>query len=151
GGFFTNAFITNGINTGDRSDFYIPWVMNRQNTDQLFLGTYRVYRTDNARAAVASDVKWKTISPDLTSGCTGPAPNGGRACVISAIGIGGGSAIYTGSIDGLVYVSPDAQTSDSPTWTQVGIGHLPKRPVDQIAVDRSNYRIAYLAYAGFNG
>ena len=29
-------------------------------------------------------------------------------------------------------------------------GDLPERPVTQIAVDNSNYRIAYIAYAGFN-
>ncbi len=79
----------------------------------------------------------------------GAAPNGGRGCFISAIGIGGGRAIYTGSEEGLVYVSPDAQTSDNPTWTKVG-NSLPGRPVGSIAVDRSNYRIAYVAFEGFN-
>ena len=92
---------------------------------------------------------WKPISGDLTSGCLGAAPNGGRGCYISAIGIGGGRAIYTGSEEGHVYVSPDAQTSDNPTWTKVG-NSLPGRPVGSIAVDRSNYRIAYVAFEGFN-
>jgi uncharacterized repeat protein (TIGR01451 family) len=148
--FFGNKAITGGINTGDRSDFYIPFVMNKENTNQLFLGTYRLYRTDNARTLVAGDVHWDPISPDLTSGCTGPAPNGGRACVISAIGVGGGQAVYTGSIDGRVYMSADAQVNLSPSWTREDLGELPNRPVTQFAVDRSNYRIAYAAYAGFN-
>ena len=103
------------------------------------------------------------ISPDLTSGCTGAASNGARACALSAIGVGGGTAVYTGSLDGLVYMSPDAQVSSTPTWTLLGSSgqngngdgqhsdtKLPQRPVSQIAVDRSNYRVAYIAYAGFN-
>ena len=148
--FFSNQFIRTGINLSDRAEFYIPWVMNQRNPSQLFLGTYRLYRTDNAKATSAGDVRWKIISPDLSSGCTGAAPNGGRGCFISAIGVGGGNAVYTGSEEGYVYVSPNAQVSDSPTWTRVDRGVLPGRPVAQFAVDRSNYRIAYAAYAGFN-
>ena len=154
GGYYllNNNQITRGINTSDRSEFYIPFVMNRENTNQLFLGTYRLYRTDNARADSAGDVVWKSISGDLTLGCTPPerAPNGAR-CNITAIGVGGGDAVYTGSGGGLVYVSTDAQTSDNPTWTRVGNNDkLPNRSVADIAVDRSNYRIAYAAYSGFN-
>jgi len=151
GAFFgNNHAITGGINLGDRSDFYIPFVMNKENPNQLFLGTFRLYRTDNARADSAGDVHWNAISEDLTSGCTGIAPNGARNCTISAIGVGGGQAVYTGSLDGLVYISTDAQVNDNPSWTRLDLGQLPKRPVTQIAVDRSNYRIAYLAYSSFN-
>jgi uncharacterized repeat protein (TIGR01451 family) len=168
GNFFTNSPIYTGLNRDDRSDFYIPFTMNRDNPNKLFLGTYRLYRTDNARTESASDVLWKPISPDLTSGCPGIAPNGARNCTVSAIGVGGGSGVYTGSLDGYVYVSPDAQLSDTPTWTRVGHSgeadhqgenngnnnggdaSLPLRPVASIAVDRSNWRTAYLAYAGFD-
>jgi uncharacterized repeat protein (TIGR01451 family) len=148
--FFSNQFIRNGIDLSDRAEFYVPWVLNQDNPDQLFLGTYRLYRTDNGKAPAAGDVRWKTVSGDLTSGCTGAAPNGGRGCYISAIGIGGGDAVYAGTEEGWINVSTDAKVSDNPTWNRVGIGKLPNRPVDQIAVDRSNYRIAYAAYAGFN-
>ncbi len=149
GSFFSNQFIRQGINLGDRSDFYVPFVMNKMNPNQLFLGTYRLYRTDNAKASSAGAVHWSAISPDLTSGCTGTAPNGARNCTLSAIGVGGGQAVYVGSLDGLVYLSTDAQTSATPTWKRVD-NKLPRRPVTQIAVDPSNYRIAYIAYAGFN-
>ncbi|MFI5706718.1 hypothetical protein [Kribbella sp. NPDC051620] len=148
--FFSNQFIRSGIDLTDRADFYAPWVQNQRKTNQLMLGTYRLYRTDNAKAPSAGDVRWKPISPDLTSGCTGEAPNGGRGCVLSAVGMGGGDAAYTGAEDGYVYVSPDAQVSDTPSWTRVDKGQLPKRPVTQFAVDRSNYRIAYGSFAGFN-
>jgi uncharacterized repeat protein (TIGR01451 family) len=148
GQFFSNAFIQNGINRSDRSEFYVPWVLNPNNPNQLLVGSYRMYRTDDARGSAT----WKTISPDLTTGCTGPAPNGARGCVISAIGVGGGTAAYVGTLDGNVWVSPDAQTADTPTWNQVDTktNHLPNRPVSDLAVDRSNYRIAYLAYNGYD-
>jgi len=147
--FYSNSYIRTGIDLNDRAEFYVPWVMNPDNPNQLFLGTYRLYRTDNAKASAAAAVTWKPISGDLTYGCTGSAPNGGRGCTISAVGVGGGQAVYTGSEMGYVYVSPDAQTSDNPTWTRVGKS-LPGRPVSSIAVDRSNYRIAYVAFDGFN-
>src|SRR5262249_53915671 len=152
GGTFRNRSITNGLNTRDRADFYAPLVTNRLDNNQLYFGTYRLYRTDNARAASAGAVTWKAISPDLTSGCTGVAPNGARNCTISAIGVGGGQGVYTGSLDGLVYFSPDAQVSDDPTWIRSDPqgNTLPNRPVAQIAVDASNDRIACLAYDGFS-
>jgi photosystem II stability/assembly factor-like uncharacterized protein len=96
GNFFTNQYIRKGIDLTDRSDFYIPFVLNQDNPSQLFLGTYRLYRTDNAKAGSSGDVQWKTISGDLTTGCEGTAPNGARNCTISAIGVGGGEAVYTG-------------------------------------------------------
>lgn len=151
GFFFGNEPIDGGIDTTDRAEFYVPWVMNKANPNQLFLGTYRLYRTDNAEAASGGDVHWDAISPDLTTGCTGTAPNGARGCLLSAVGVAdGGDAVYTGSDDGKVFVSPDAVTSDNPTWNDVTASNLPNRPVSQIAVDRSNWRIAYLSYAGFS-
>ena len=150
--FFSYKTITRGINLNDRSEFYIPWVLNHDDPNQLFLGTQRMYRTDNAKAPAAGDVTWKPISDDLSTGCTGTAPNGGRGCFISAIGIGGGDAVYAGTEEGLVHVSPDAQTADSPTWTRSDPKGkvLPNRPVATFAVDRSNYRVAYMGSNGFN-
>jgi uncharacterized repeat protein (TIGR01451 family) len=148
--FFGNEAIDGGINLHDRAEFYIPWVQNRGNVNQMFLGSYRVYRTDDAEAPSAGDVTWTPISPDLTSGCTGAAPNGARGCFISALGMAdGGDGVYAGTDEGWIQVSPNAGTSDSPTWQRVGAGTLPDRPVNQIAVDRSNWRIAYAGYGGF--
>jgi uncharacterized repeat protein (TIGR01451 family) len=150
GTFFGNEAIDGGINMADRAEFYVPWVQNESNPNQIFLGTYRLYRTDNAEAASAGDVHFDTISPDLSTGCTGSAPNGARGCFISAIGLAqGGDGVYVGTDDGVVSVSPNAVTSGSPTWTRVGQNSLPNRPITQFAVDRSNWRTAYASYAGF--
>jgi uncharacterized repeat protein (TIGR01451 family) len=148
--FFGNESIDGGINLQDRAEFYIPWIQNRANLNQMFLGTYRLYRTNNAETPSAGDVHWDAISPDLTTGCTGAAPNGARGCLISAIGSAdGGDGVYVGTDDGVVSVSPDAVTAATPSWHQVGAQSLPGRPVSQFAVDRSNWRIAYISYAGF--
>jgi len=163
GNFFQNKPILSGINVNDRAEFYMPLVLNQENTNQLFTGTYRVYRTDNAKEQSAGDVHWSLISGDLSSGCTGPAPNGARNCTITSIGVGGGTGVYVGTNDGLLWVSPNGQNSASPTWTKLGHsgengsrdGHhndvwLPQRPVSGIAVDRSDWRTAYIAYNGFD-
>lgn len=148
---FGNQSITGGIDLKDRAEFYIPWTQNRANTNQMFLGTYRLYRTNNAEAPAAGDVHWSPISGDLTTGCTGAAPNGARGCLISAVSVAdGGDAVWVGTDDAVVSVSPNAVTAATPSWTRVGQGVLPNRPVDQIAVDRSNWRIAYLAFGGFD-
>ncbi len=61
--FFSNQFIQNGIDLTDRSDFYVPWVLNQNNTNQLFVGSYRMYRTNTAQTTA----QWSPISPDLTT------------------------------------------------------------------------------------
>ncbi len=149
--FFGNETIDGGIDLTDRAEFYVPWVQNRANPNQMFLGTYRLYRTDNAETPSAGDVTWTPISGDLTSGCTQAAPNGARGCLISAIGVAdGGDAVWVGTDDAHVQVSWDAVSAKTPTWHHVGAAVLPNRPVNQIAVDRSNWRIAYVAFGGFN-
>ena len=148
--FFGNQAIDGGIDKKDRAEFYVPWVENRGNPNQMFLGTSRLYRTNNAETPSAGDVHWDAISGDLTTGCTGAAPNGARGCLISAVGVAdGGDGVWVGTDDAVVQVSSNAVTSDKPTWARVGQGTFPNRPVDQIAVDRSNWRIAYVAFGGF--
>jgi uncharacterized repeat protein (TIGR01451 family) len=148
--FFGNEAIDGGINLNDRAEFYIPWTQNRTNVNQMFLGTYRLYRSNNVEAPSGGDVHFDVISPDLTTGCAGTAPNGARGCLISAIGLAdGGTGVYTGSDDGVVSVSQDAVSADTPSWSRVGQFRLPNRPVTQFAVDKSNWRTAYVSYAGF--
>jgi len=63
--FFGNEAIDGGIDLNDRSEFYVPWTQNRGNVNQMFLGTYRMYRTDNAEAPSAGDVTWTPVSGSL--------------------------------------------------------------------------------------
>ncbi|MBI4672008.1 MAG: DUF11 domain-containing protein [Chloroflexi bacterium] len=149
--FFANEIIRTGIDLSDRAEFYIPWVMNKLNPQQLFLGTYRVYRTNNAKAADSADVLWEPISSDLTSGCTGTAPNGGRGCLVSALAVSaGGHAVWAGTEEGWVQYSASAVDSANPKWNRVDHNMLPGRPVQSIAVDQSNARRALVAFGGYN-
>ena len=147
GGLFgglANQNIRTGINTNDRSEFYIPFIMDPDVHTRLFLGTYRVYRTDN------QGTLWAPISGDLTGGCLGSAPNGARGCLISALAAtAGGDFVWVGTDDAYVWIGANTNTA-TPIWTRVDKAPLPNRPVTSIAVDRSNYRVAYLVYGGFN-
>ena len=53
-----------GIDLSDRSDFYIPWTINKQNPNQLFLGTYRAYRTGNAKSGGERELEGDQRRPD---------------------------------------------------------------------------------------
>src|SRR4051794_12161651 len=151
---YNGFFIMNGIATGDRSEFYIPMLQNQGNRNQMFLGTQRVYRSDNAETDNPADVRWTPTSGDLTSGCAGSAANGGRACVISAIGISDGSTGgYAGTEEGWVWHADDATTSSGNShWVRSdpGASVLPLRPVTNFAVDRSNWKVAWVSFAGYN-
>ncbi len=145
GYFFSNSSIYTGLHRSDRSAFYIPFTMDPEFPNRLYLGTYRVYRTDNRGD------QWQVISSDLTTGCTSSSASPTTyACVITALGVTAGApAVYSGSGDGLVYMTTDS-TAATPVWVNVTKSPLPQRPVSWIAVDRSDYRVAYLAYGGFN-
>ena len=153
---FNGYFIMGGINTGDRSEFYIPMIQNQANGNQMLLGTQRVYRSDNAETDNPVDVHWSPISDDLTSGCEGGASNGGRACVISALGISdGGTGGYAGTEEGWVWSADNATTGTNAAnthWVRndPSASTLPLRPVTNFAVDRSNWQIAYVSFAGYN-
>ena len=151
---FTASNIMNGIDKSDRSEFYIPLVLDQGNTNKLLTGTQRVYRTDNAETHVASDVQWQPISDDLTSGCEGGASNGGRACVVSAIGLAdGGDGGYAGTEEGWVWHADDMLTSSgNANWVRSDAAGnvLPGRPVGSFAVDKSNWRTAFVSFEGYN-
>ena len=119
--------------SSDRAEFYVPWVQNRGNANQMFLGTYRLYRTDNAEAPVAGDVTWTPISGDLTSGCTGAAPNGARGCLISRDRRRRTAA--TASTPAPTTARPGqpgrGQLGDTPTWTAGRHRHALPEPAGQ--------------------
>ena len=83
--FFGNEAIDGGIDLTDRAEFYVPWVQNRGNVEpdvprHLPALPHRQRRGRRRRRRA----RGTPISPDLTSGCTGAAPNGARGCFICA-------------------------------------------------------------------
>ena len=127
--------------------------MNQDNPNQLFLGTYRLYRTDNAKARLAPATSGGSRSAATSrAAAPGAAPNGGRGCFISA---DRHRRRRRGRLHGLrrglrLRQPGRGQTSDNPTWTRVG-NALPEPAGQRVSPSTgSNYRIAYVAFEGFN-
>lgn len=124
------ALKVSGIALSDRAAFIPPLVMDPSHSSTLYFGTYRVYRTiDRAES-------WAAISPDLTDG----------SGVVSAIAPAPSNdhTVYIGASTGQVYVTSDAGKS----WDARGAS-LPVRYVQDFAVDRADWKTAYVAFSGF--
>jgi photosystem II stability/assembly factor-like uncharacterized protein len=125
-----------GINLNDRQLFIPPMVMSPSNSQTLYFGTFRIYKTTNRGDA------WDLISPDLTKGACNFAGN----CSISAIveAKANSQVLYVGASDGNVQVTQNGGTS----WTPIITG-LPNRAVTYLAVDPTNAQNAFVTFSGF--
>ncbi len=128
---------TNGINSGDRRNWMTPVVMDPTNSQVLYYGTYRLYRTTNGAS------NWTAISSDLTGG-----PGGGNLTfpTITTIAVAPSdpATIYCGTDDGHLWVT----TNTGGNWTNVSAG-IPDRWVTRVAVDPMNRDIAYATVSGY--
>jgi photosystem II stability/assembly factor-like uncharacterized protein len=128
---------TSGINGGDRRNWSTPVVMDPTNSQVLYYGTYRVYRTTNGAG------NWSSISPDLTGG-----PGGGNlqfATVTTiAVARSNPATLYAGTDDARVWVTTNTGTN----WTNVSAG-LPNRWVTRVTVDPNNRDVAYVTLSGY--
>jgi hypothetical protein len=138
-------FAGNGIDFSDNGNFVPPLVVDPENPQALYFGTYRVWRTTD------SGNSWSAISPDLTGGCSGD----GVDCISTiavaptdsaTILVGTGNAANTAGVN-----SVSATTNGGATWNSgVGIG-LPLRYVTRVAVDPHSATTAYATFSGFSG
>ena len=128
---------TNGINSGDRRNWMTPVVMDPSNSQVLYYGTYRLWRTTNGSAS------WSSISGDLTGGT-----NGGNlqfpTITTIAVAPTDPTTIYCGTDDGKVWVT----TNTGANWTNISAG-IPDRWVTRVAVDPLNRDIAYATVSGY--
>ena len=150
--FFGNEAIDGGINLKDRAEFYVPWVQNRGNVNQMFLGHLPALPHRQRRGAVQrGDVTWDADQrrPHQRLHRRRPQRRARLPHLARSAWPTAATASTSAPTTRVVSVSPTRSTSDNPTWTRVGASVLPNRPVDQIAVDRSNWRIAYIAFGGF--
>jgi len=116
----------------DRASFALGPVVQDQNTANTVLaGTYRVWRTNNLGGS------WSALSTDL--------PGGTDVIRSIAVAPGAPNMIYTGTTNGLVYV-----TTDAATWNLRATG-LPSAPINDIWVDPSNAQRAYISTDLVNG
>lgn len=136
GGFnFNDA--TTGINGADRRNWSTPVVMDPENPDRLFYGTYRLWRSTNAAAT------WSAVSGDLTGG-----PGGGNlvfgTITTIAVAPSDGQRLYVGTDDARVWTS----SNGGGAWQNVSFG-LPGRWVTRVVVDPNDPLRALVAQSGY--
>lgn len=125
----------NGIDINDRVLFYVPFVMDPSSQGMLYLGTHRLYRTNNRGDS------WQVISGDLTFG----EQSRGRISAI-AVAPNDSNTIYTGSSDGLVAVTRNLGGS----WSDATGSTFPRRFVSDIAIRNSSADTAYVVFNGYD-
>jgi hypothetical protein len=120
-----------GLNV-DNAYWTPPLVMDPVNSNVLYYGTYRLWRTSNRGDG------WIPFSPSLTSG---------TSSALSAIAIAPAdtNTIYVGASDGTVSMT----ANHGVTWTNVTSG-LPLRFISRIAVDPLDTKTAWLTVSGYN-
>jgi photosystem II stability/assembly factor-like uncharacterized protein len=128
---------TSGVGFSDRINWHMPFVMDPNNPQRLYLGTHRVYRSTNGAG------NWTAISPDLTDGSGGGNLVFGTMTTL-AVAPSAPGTVYAGSDDGNVHVT----TNDGGSWTEIDTG-LPLRWVTRVAVDPGNAAIAYVTFSGY--
>ena len=123
---------TTGIQAqSDRVLFYVPFTTDPNTAGRLYLGTNRMYRTNNRGD------NWTPISSDLTKGS-------GRGVSAIAVMKGNANLVLAGTSDGNVQVTTNGGT----TWTNLTKSPLPNRFVSDVAVE--NEQTFYAAFNGFN-
>ena len=130
---------TAGIDPADRALFIPPIKVSPSNSQTVYFGTYRLYRSTDRGD------NWTAISPDLTDGaCTGNVVTG--TCAISAIAQAPSSAnvIYVGTRDANVQVTTNGGTN----WNNLVSG-LPARAVTDLAVHPTDTNTAFVTFSGF--
>jgi photosystem II stability/assembly factor-like uncharacterized protein len=122
-----------GVSDGDRRNWSSPIVMDPSDTETLYFGTYRLWKTTNQGDS------WSAISGDLTSG-----DNGGLGTITTiAVAPTDPEVVYVGTDDSHVWVTQNGGGS----WSDISSA-LPNRWVTRVAVDTSDPQVAYVTFSG---
>jgi photosystem II stability/assembly factor-like uncharacterized protein len=127
----------NGIASGDRKNWDTPIAFDPNNSQVLFFGANRLYKTTNAAG------NWTAISPDLTNG-----PHTGNLVFGTIISISvsplDSNIIYVGTDDGNVWITQNG----GGTWTNIS-ADLPNRWVTKVLASRANVNEVYVTFSGY--
>lgn len=119
------------------SNFIAPLVMDPNNARRLLVGCKRLWRTNDADAALTATTgpRWEAIKPAISDS-------------ISAIGVrpGNSNVIWVGHNNGALFFTSNG-TATNPTWTAKG--GLPGRLVKRIVFDPANPQRMFITYTGF--
>jgi len=129
--------ITAGIDESERVNWCAPVVMSPFDSDVLYYGAQRVYKTINGGAF------WQPISPDLTGG-----PGGGNLLFGTLTTIGPSAlndeVVWAGTDDARVWVTSNAGQS----WTMVS-DSLPDRWCTRVTPGVFDEATAYVTFSGY--
>ena len=120
--------------SNDRVNWSAPFVMDPQDPEILYFGTYRVWKTTNG-----GDY-WTSVSGDLTQGGT----NYYHTITTLDVSDINRNIVFAGTADGRVHVSTDAGTS----WDDISEG-LPERWITRVAADPFDENTLYATVSGF--
>ncbi|GEQ85570.1 hypothetical protein ULMS_10780 [Patiriisocius marinistellae] len=127
----------NGIPNIDRNNWDTPITFDPADSQTLYYGTNKLYKTTNAAGS------WTAISPDLTNG-----PSSGNLTFGTIISISisplNSEVIYVGTDDGNVWVTQDAGSN----WLNIS-STLPNRWVTKVLADRENANGVYVTFSGY--
>ena len=129
---------TSGIPSRNREkrNWSTPVVMDPNDSQVLYYGTNRIYRTENGAES------WEPISEDLTRRLAA-FPLIGTITTI-AVAPTNSNIIYAGTDDGKVWVSDNY----GGTWNDITGDDLPFRWVTRVVVDPTDENTAYATYSG---
>ena len=132
-----NYNVRNGIDFS-RTNWSTPYVMDLQNPEILYFGTYKLHRTTNGAGS------WSAVSGDLTRGANGYL--GTITCISTAIENDNFTrVIYVGTNDAKLSVSTNSGTN----WED-RTGILPQRYITDVLADRRAPSTAYVSLSGYN-
>ena len=131
GGYSDISSSGNGIIPNDRINWVTPYQIDPVNPNILYLGTHRIYRSDDFGS------NWTQLGPDLT-GSSGSLLN-------IDINRNFPDTVMTSSGSGRVWITHDGAQN----WTNLTSG-LPGRSVNDIASDPTSTDRAFAVVGGFN-
>ncbi|MDN3724763.1 T9SS type A sorting domain-containing protein [Aequorivita sp. SDUM287046] len=135
GNSFSSA--TNGISGGDRKNWDTPIAFDPTNSQTLYYGANRLYKSTNAANS------WNAISPDLTNG-----PHSGNLTfgTITTISVSpfNNEIIYVGTDDGKAWITQNGGND----WNDISVG-IPTRWVTKIYASKANANTVYLTLSGY--
>jgi hypothetical protein len=122
-----------GIISGDRSNWVTPYILDPASPSTLYLGTHRVYRSDNYGSS------WTQVGPgDLTAGS--------GSLLSLEVNRGYPDVVYSGSVSGRIWRS--ANRGDD--FTDITSGLPSSRSINDISGDPTNPDRAFAVLGGFN-
>jgi photosystem II stability/assembly factor-like uncharacterized protein len=122
-----------GLDSTDNWPFYPPFAVDPNNEGVLYIGSSRIYRTDNRGNL------WKPVSNFMNK-----TQNGQVRSI--AIAPSDSNTIFVGTTDGTSWASTDG----AQTWSEITGSNFSPRILSQIVADPSDPRTLYAAFGGFN-